>query len=176
MKGTALLWVLLLTCTQPFAGGQLYHWVDETGQSHFSDRRPSDTHVSVEVQPLPRRAPSGRPIPDRYSVVDEARRMEVERALRERARMEERLRRLEEQRLVAELEVARAQARRLAEEPRWYGYPGLLPPPPMHPPAWAGHRPGRSDPRPDHRRGRSLRRPGRSLHPSSAGSVFRTKP
>lgn len=169
MRPVILLLTLFVTADL-CAGEQLYRWVDDQGQVHFSDQPPSHSTVPVQIQPLP--PPVRPPTDDRYSVMNQVKRLEGERQQLEAARRTEKLIRLEEARRLAEIEAARAQARQAdaeaerARQPVYIVYPWFRKPPrtgPDHRPDRPDRPPRGSDSRPDPPDGRSLTRPGRSL-------------
>jgi hypothetical protein len=179
--------LLLMTSHWTAAAEQLFRWLDDKGQVHFSDTPPADARLPVEIQPVPVPATSGAPpADDRYSVINQAKQLEGERQQREQARAEETARQLERERLRAELEEARARARQAeqeantAEKPVYVQppYPGLpYPRPPLprpqpvpavpdQPPLEGNQRPAKADPSFLSSPNRALTRPRRSLEPA----------
>lgn len=176
----AILLLILLVGTDPCAADQVFRWVDDQGQVHFSDRPPSNPAVPVQIQPLPASPRVRQPADHTHSVMNQVRRLEAEREQIEAARREEKLRRLEEARHLAEIEESRARARQAdaeaerARRPVYSIYPRFWRPPrprPDHRPDKPGHPPRHSEPlqpngRSLTRPGRSLTVPGRALHPA----------
>ncbi len=159
---------LIIPMASPMAAGQIYRWVDDQGNVHFSDQPPSSPSVSVQVQPMPSTAPASQPDEMPYSVMNQVKRLQAEREQREAARRAEQLQRLEEARRLADIDAAEAQARQAemqaerARQPVYFVYPGFH----RHP----RHRedeppapPPRKDHQPDRRDERSLTTPGLSL-------------
>ncbi|WP_083845676.1 DUF4124 domain-containing protein [Thiocystis violascens] len=168
MRTLALLLALLVTL-DPCAASQLFRWIDDQGQVHFSDRPPSNPAAPVQVQPLPPPAP--RPADNHYSVMNQVKRLESERQQREAARWAERVTRQEEELRLAEIEESRARARlaeaeaERARQSVYLVYPRFRKPPrpgPDHRPNRSDHLPRHSDTRPVQPDGRSVTRPGRS--------------
>ena len=97
--------ILLLILTTPLAGAsQVFTWVDDTGVTHFSETPPVDAPEDSRLIDLDTPAPRG-PVTtgdDFYSVVNQARRMEI--------------RRLENEKLAAEKKQAYAEARKARAE------------------------------------------------------------
>ncbi len=168
---------------------QLYRWVDDQGQAHFSDQPPAKSTGPVEVQALTPKAPTTSeqaPGDDPYSVVNQVKQMEQERLERERVRGDAEQRRLEAQRqILQEIEAAgqnaqpsestqapMSRATRPAQRPE---RPSQASPPPGTQPDQEGNRSRSSAPnrsketsdqaRPAQKSLRSLTFPGLSLHP-----------
>ena len=97
--------ILLLILTTPLAGAsQVFTWVDDTGVTHFSETPPVDAPEDSRLIDLDTPPPRG-PVTtgdDFYSVVNQARRMEI--------------RRLENEKLAAEKKQAYAEARKARAE------------------------------------------------------------
>ncbi len=171
----ALFGLLSWVHMNPVVAENLYRWSDDQGQVHYSDQPPDQPHGSVDVRALPRATQSQRAVGERYSVMEQVRQMEAERAERERARQAEDMRRLQLQRRVFEVEAARAnanQAARASASRPYFVHPPPPPPPGLHPPMPPGQHPPPPHGRPAQNSlrsltvpGRSLTIPGRSLHP-----------
>jgi hypothetical protein len=165
---------------------QLFRWVDDQGQAHFSNQPPVKSTGPVEVQALTPTAPTPTPGDDPYSVVNQVKQMEGERLERERVRVDAEQRRLEaRRRILQEIEVAgqnaqpsastqapMSRATRPEQRPE---RPSQAPPPPGAQPDQEGNRSRSSasnrsnktsdQARPAQKSLRSLTFPGLSLHP-----------
>jgi len=159
---------MLLASAGVGAGEALYRWTDDQGQVHFSDRVPEMEGRPVQTLPMPETGTFTAPGDDRYSVMNQSRRMRAERQARETARRRAYLAELEERRRLAEIAAAEARAKQYeaeaqrAREPVYVlpwgwrsGHHHHRRPPPPVPQA-------RPQPPPSQM---SLRRPGRSLKP-----------
>ena len=123
------------------AAGTVFTWVDEDGVTHFSETPPADAAVetrSIEIDTAP------SPVADdRFSVINQAQRMQEMRLESERVRTE---------RLQAEAEARRAAAEARAAE-RSYDdddYGNRYYSPVWGSGFWPGHRPGHRPGRPGH--------------------------
>jgi hypothetical protein len=121
--------------------GTVFTWVDEDGTTHFSETPPAD--ATVETRSIEIDTPPSPVADDRFSVINQAQRMQEMRLENERARTE---------RLQAEAEADRARAEAQAtRQPRDdSGYRGSGYYPLYYYPQLPGHRPGYRPGRPGH--------------------------
>ncbi|MFD2110942.1 DUF4124 domain-containing protein [Thiorhodococcus fuscus] len=160
--------LMLLASAGVGAGEALYRWTDDQGQVHFSDRVPDREARSVQTLPMPETGTFVAPGDDRYSVMNQSRRMRAERQARETARRRAYLAELEERQRLAEIAAAEARARQLDAEAQRARDPVYV-----LPWGWSGRHPHHRRPPPPVPQlspqsppsQMSLRRPGRSLKP-----------
>lgn len=134
-----------LCCGSPALADQpLYRWVDDQGQTHYSDAPPigAGSDRPVEVVPI-QSAPTmpSSPEDDRYSITNQLEWMRQERERREAQQREEAAIQLERERIQARVREAEARARAAEAEAERahapvYVYPSPRPyhPPPPPPP------------------------------------------
>lgn len=166
----------------PALAEQLYRWVDDQGQTHFSDTPPGDAAKDRAVQSIPMPSASApaqtSPADGRYSITSQLEWMRQDRERREAARRQEAAIQLERDRLQVQEAEARARAAEAAAaraQTPTYVYPlwPRVPPrfPHRHDQSDRQDRPSRddSDTAQDRRSltrpGLSLTRPGLSLEP-----------
>ncbi|WP_200376194.1 DUF4124 domain-containing protein [Thiocystis violacea] len=160
-----LSFLLLGIGSDALASESLYRWVDGQGQVNFSDQPPPTSTGPVEVQTLPAVPAAKTPADDRYSVVNQARRMEEERLQREQVRRDAEQRSLEARRqlLAIEAERAKAEAENTTRE-RYFVHPIPRHPRPPRSPGFEPRPPGpdQGPPRrPERRPQTSLVKPSR---------------
>lgn len=163
------------------AGGEVYKWVDERGQIHYSNQRPPSAD-KVEVLDISESTANSSPVPNPNEelarIKDFTRQLTLEREARERQRLEERLNALENsyQRLQEEQQQLQQPQqptviRQYAVPPYYYPIPHPHHPPPHHPPReWPDiHAPGASGPADNQPAPAPLRPPVKPIAPREQG-------
>lgn len=79
LPGSALLGLcLMMTHPANVSAKQIYQWIDQDGEAHFSDSPPPAEYnaITIELEPTP---PSTSPAEDEYSILNQAKRMQESR-------------------------------------------------------------------------------------------------
>ena len=79
---------IIIAAQQPGYGAEIYRWIDAEGRVHFSDVPPSaGDHAPLRaLEPAPACARTGHTPEDHYSVLNQAKRLEINRLEREQMR------------------------------------------------------------------------------------------
>jgi hypothetical protein len=119
-----LVFLALVAALPGSSAGPVYTWMDDSGITWFSDTPPTDESINVgmiEVLPLP---VAGNPVEaDFYSVVNQAKRMEIQRLLAEKLKAERLQAEAEANQARAEASAARQPTIVYDDRPGWYVYP-----------------------------------------------------